>query len=61
MKRFFACLILICCAVTIFAQNVKPYVVDLNKMPAVNDDKTVTFDKKTGTISLTGENAGIGL
>ena len=61
MKRFFACLILICCAVTIFAQNVKPYVVDLNKMPAVNDDKTVTFDKKTGTISLTGENTGIGM
>ena len=53
MKRFFACLILICCAVTIFAQNVKPYVVDLNKMPAVNDDKTATFDKTTKTVTVT--------
>ena len=64
MKSFFACLILICCAVTIFAQNVKPYVVDLSKMPEFSffeNKKTGSFDKKTGTISLTGDNVGIGL
>ena len=36
-----------------FAQNVKPYVVDLNKLSAVNDDKTMSFNKTTKTFTLT--------
>ena len=47
-------LFIICALFTaiVFAQNVKPYVVDLNKIPAANDDKTVTFDKTTKTFSV---------
>ena len=40
-------------AASVFAQNVQPYVVDLSKMPAVNDDKTATFDKATRTVTVT--------
>ncbi len=53
MKKFLVCLILICCAFAVFAQNVKPYVVDLNKLPAVNEDKTATFDRATKTVTVT--------
>lgn len=34
-----------------FAQSV--YTVDLNKLPAVNEDKTATFDKATKTVTVT--------
>lgn len=34
-----------------FAQSV--YTVDLNKLPAVNDDKTATYDKVTKTVTVT--------
>ncbi len=51
MKRFLVSLILICCAFAVFAQNV--YEVDLSKLPAVNDDKTATFDKATKTVTVT--------
>ena len=53
MKRFFVCLIFAFVVTVAFAQNVKPYTIDLNGMPAVNDDKTVTFDKKTKTTTVT--------
>lgn len=52
MKRLSIFLILICCAMAAFAQNVKPYKVDLNRMPAVNGDKTATFDKATKTVTF---------
>ena len=52
MKRFLLCLILICCAFAVFAQNVKPYVCDLNWLPAMNGDKTATFDKATKTVTV---------
>lgn len=52
MKKLLCILILVCFAFLCFAQNVKPYVVDLNKMPAVNDDKTATFDKATKTVTV---------
>ena len=42
-----------------FAQNVKPYTVDLNSFPAVNDEKTAFFDKKTGTVSTKERDAGM--
>ncbi|MBR5096816.1 MAG: hypothetical protein IK094_06910, partial [Treponema sp.] len=53
MKKILWFLILSFCAAFVFAQNVKPYVVDLNKFPAVNDDKTATFDKETKTVTVT--------
>ncbi len=53
MKKLLCILILVCCAFLCFAQDVKPYVVDLSKMPAVNDDKTATFDKATKTVTVT--------
>lgn len=55
MKRFFVCLIFAFVVTVAFAQNVKPYTIDLNGIPAVNDDKSVTFDKKTKTITVTKE------
>ena len=39
-------------AACIFAQNVKPYVVDLNKIPAVTGDKTATYDKASRTFTV---------
>ena len=52
MKRFLVCLIFVFYAVTAFSQNVKPYQVDLNRMPAVNEDKTSSFDKTSRTFSI---------
>ena len=46
-------------AASAFAQNVKPYVVDLNKFPATNDDKTATFDKVTKTVTVKKQYANI--
>jgi aryl-phospho-beta-D-glucosidase BglC (GH1 family) len=48
-------------AASAFAQNVKPYAVDLNKFPAVSDDKGVTFDKATKTFTIKKENGRINL
>ena len=53
MKKIIISLIFALCAFSVFAQNVKPYAVDLNKIPAVNDDKTATFDKTTKTVTVT--------
>ena len=47
MKKLLCLLIFTLYAAATFAQNVKPYTIDLNGILAVNDDKTVTFDKKT--------------
>lgn len=52
MKRVLVCLIFVFYAVTAFSQNVKPYQVDLNRMPAVNEDKTSSFDKTSRTFSI---------
>lgn len=61
MKKLLCLLIFICCTAAAFAQNVKPYTVDLNKIPDANGEKTATYNKSTKTISFRGENAGIGL
>ena len=58
-KLFLTALFLFIVSISIFAQNVKPYVVDLNKMPAANNDKTVTFDKATKTSTIKEQEAGI--
>ena len=42
-----------------FAQNVKPYTVDLNRMDTSNDDKTAIFDRKTGTVTIKKNTANI--
>ena len=59
MRKLLCILILICCAFLCFAQSANIYEVDLSKFPAVNDDKTATFDKATKTISFNKKYAGI--
>ena len=59
MKKFLACLIFALFAALTFAQNVKPYTVDLNNMDTSNDDKTATFDRKTGTVTIKKNTANI--
>ena len=49
-----------CMGVT-FAQNVKPYVVDLSKLPAVSSDKGVTYDKATKTLRIKERDKGFGI
>ena len=51
VKKLAFLFVLACCAFAAFAQKV--YTVDLNKLPAVNDDKTATFDKTTNTLTVT--------
>ena len=57
MKRILCIFILACCAFVCFAQNVKPYVVDLSKIPATSDDKSMTFDKTTRTFTVQKQDA----
>lgn len=52
MKKNLICLFFVLHTAVAFAQNIKPYSVDLNKMPTVNDDKTATFDKATRTFTV---------
>ena len=52
MKKIALFIIATFITAAVFAQNVKPYQIDLNKIPAVNDDKTVTFDKATKTVTV---------
>ena len=53
LRKYISLLIILFCTFAVFAQNVKPYVADLNWLPAVNSDKTATFDKATKTITVT--------
>ena len=53
LRKLFILLTLTCLAYSAFAQNVKPYKVDLSKLPAVNDDRTATFNKATKTVTVT--------
>ena len=52
MKKIIVVLMSLFFAACIFAQNVKPYVVDLNKIPAVTGDKTATYDKASRTFTV---------
>ena len=52
MKKLLTCLIFTCCVAVSFAQTVKNYTVDLNKMQQINDDKTASFDKSTKTFTV---------
>lgn len=51
MKRLIMLVLFALIAAFAFAQSV--YTVDLNKLPAVNEDKTATFDKATKTVTVT--------
>ena len=53
MKKITLFIICALIGTVLFAQNIKPYVVDLNKLSAVNDDKTMSFNKTTKTFTLT--------
>ncbi len=59
VKKLLLCLILICCAVAVFAQSV--YEVDLNKLPDVSYDKGVTYDKTTKTLRIKERDKGFGI
>ncbi|MBP5450950.1 MAG: cellulase family glycosylhydrolase [Treponema sp.] len=48
LRKLFILLTLICLSCSAFAQNVKPYKVDLNRLPSVNNDKTASYDRTTG-------------
>ena len=52
VKKYISLLIILSCIFAAFAQNVKPYTVDLNGIQAFNDDRSVSFDKKTNPISV---------
>ena len=52
MKKLLSILIFACCMAMAFAQNVKPYKLDLSRMGASNEEKTATFDKKTGMVTI---------
>ena len=56
MKKILASLILALSTVAVFAQNVKPHQLDLNRVQQVNDDKTASFDKATKTFTVKTEN-----
>ena len=51
LRKYISLLIILFCTFAVFAQSV--YEVDLSKMPAVNDDKTATFDKATNIFTIT--------
>ena len=53
MKKLLCLLVSICCMFAAFAQDVKPYTVDLNSLSAVSDDKTLSFNKATKTFTVT--------
>ena len=52
MKKLMFLLIFALYVAAAFAQNVKPYTVDLNSLSAVSDDKTLSFNKATKTFTV---------
>ena len=50
LKKPLISLLFACCAAFSFAQNI--YKLDLNNFPARNDDKTISYDKKTGKVTI---------
>ena len=53
MKKITLFIICALIGTVLFAQNVKPYQIDLSRIPSVNDDKTMSFNKTTKTFTLT--------
>ena len=64
LRKLFILLTLTCLSCAAFAQNVKPYKVDLNQFPSSNDQRTVTFNRATKTFTVKGDSKdwnGIGI
>ncbi len=53
-RKAFILIALICLSCSVFAQNVKPYAVDLSNLPASNG-KTVTYNKASKTFTVKGD------
>ena len=53
MKKITLFIIASLITAAVFAQDVKPYTVDLNSLSAVSDDKTLSFNKATKTFTVT--------
>ncbi|MBO7639574.1 MAG: cellulase family glycosylhydrolase, partial [Treponema sp.] len=52
-RRFLiSALLVLISSISVFAQSVKPYKLDLSKFPASNENKTITFNKKTGKVTI---------
>ena len=52
MKKITLFIITTFIAAAVFAQNVKPYKIDLDHLEKVNDEKTMSFDKSTGIVTV---------
>ena len=59
MKKITLFIICTLIGTAVFAQNVKPYVVDLSRIPAANDNRTVTFDKATKIVAFKKQDSNI--
>jgi|GEM_PF-2078953 len=55
MKKLILTFVALFFAACIFAQNVKPYVLDLNSLPSSNEQKTISFNKATKTFTVNGD------
>lgn len=55
MKKTILTFVTLLFAACIFAQNVKPYVFDLNSLPSSNEQKTISFNKATKTFTVNGD------
>ena len=55
MKKLILAFLSLLFAACIFAQNVKPYVFDLNSLPSSNEQKTISFNKATRTFTVKGD------
>lgn len=55
LRKLFILLTLTCLSCSAFAQNVKPYKIDLNQFPSSNDQRTVTFNRATKTFTVNGD------
>ncbi len=55
MKKLILTFVSLLFAACIFAQNVKPYVFDLNSIPSSNEQKTISFNKVTRTFTVNGD------
>ena len=54
VKKYISLLIILSFTFAAFAQNVKPYTIDLNGIQAFNDDKSVTQAERLMTKSAHG-------
>ena len=52
MKKITLFIIATFIGATVFAQNVKPYKIDLSEFEKVNGEKTMSFDKSTGIVTV---------